>query len=155
MIKYMAALIVVEDVTVARRFYEQVLGQTVGEDFGENIGFVAGFAIHHKSHYQGLIGAGHPIANRPNDAELYFETDDFDGLCARLEQERVEFLHGVVEQPWRQRAMRFYDPDGHIIEVGEPMDVVVRRLHSQGMTAEGIQQATFMPVEYIEQMLAA
>jgi hypothetical protein len=32
---------------------------------------------------------------------------------------QVEYVHPLREQPWRQRVVRFYDPDHHIIEVGE------------------------------------
>ena len=34
--------------------------------------------------------------------------------------------------------IRFYDPDGHIIEVGENMAMVVRRFLAAGMTMEEV-----------------
>jgi len=34
----------------------------------------------------------------------------------------VEFIHEIVEQPWGQKVMRFYDPDYHMIEVGAPIE---------------------------------
>ena len=36
-------------------------------------------------------------------------------------------MHPVKEHSWGQRVVRFYDPDRHIIEVGENMKVVCRR----------------------------
>ena len=46
--------------------------------------------------------------------------------------------------------MRFYDPDRHIIEVGESMPVVVRRFLSQGMTAEETATRMDVPFEYVQ-----
>jgi quercetin dioxygenase-like cupin family protein len=46
--------------------------------------------------------------------------------------------------------MRLYDPDGHVIEIGEPMDITVRRFHQQGWSVERIAEKTGMPHEFIE-----
>lgn len=32
----------------------------------------------------------------------------------------VELIHPIERQAWGQKVFRFYDPDGHIVEVGEP-----------------------------------
>jgi hypothetical protein len=40
----------------------------------------------------------------------------------------------LLEHSWGQRAVRFRDPDGHIIEVGEDMCMVVYRFLDSGMT---------------------
>ncbi len=122
-------LLVVRDLSVSRRFYEQVLGQKVTLDFGANIVFDGGFSLQtakswawfiHKSACEIRFGA--------NDAELYFETEDFDGFAARLEGlDGIRFLHRETEHAWGQRVGRFYDPDDHIIEVGEAMHAVVSR----------------------------
>lgn len=45
--------------------------------------------------------------------------------------------------------MRFYDPDGHIIEVGETMPSVVRRFLAQGLTLEEVAQRMDVPLEYL------
>jgi hypothetical protein len=33
----------------------------------------------------------------------------------------VELIHPILQQAWGQRVFRFYDPDRHIVEIGEPM----------------------------------
>jgi len=53
--KFICPLIVVDDIGVSRRFYEEVLGQRVLFDHGENVSFEGGFAIHLKSHFAGLV----------------------------------------------------------------------------------------------------
>ncbi len=155
MLKYVGPLLVVEDITVSRRFYEDCLGQKVEYDFGENVSFVGNFSIHRKAHYQSLMGdqANFTITPKSNDAELYFETDEIEDLQQRLRQAGIEFIHEIREQPWSQRVMRVYDPDGHILEIGESMENAVLRLHRQGWSLESICQKTGMPRRFVEQAI--
>jgi len=34
-------------------------------------------------------------------------------------------------EPWGQRVIRFYDPDMHIVEVGESLESVACMLHNE------------------------
>jgi len=117
--KFNCSLLVVEDIRRSRNFYELVMNQTVKFDFGENVTFEDGFAIHSKHHFEQLIAPGQ-INTGKNNFELYFEEDNLDALVQRLNEWGVVFLHRVEEQPWKQRVVRFYDPDGHLIEAGKP-----------------------------------
>jgi hypothetical protein len=65
----------------------------------------------------------------------------------------IEYLHDIKEYNWGQRVIRFYDPDDHVIEVGESMTVVCRRFISQGMTIEETAQRTMFPVEFVKACL--
>ena len=56
----------------------------------------------------------------------------------------------MVEHSWGQRVIRFYDPDYHIIEVGEDMEMVVRRFINSGMTEEQVAQRMHVSLEYIK-----
>jgi len=49
--------------------------------------------------------------------------------------------------------MRLYDPDGHLLEIGETMEAVVWRLHQQGWSSARIREKTAMPAEFVEQAL--
>jgi catechol 2,3-dioxygenase-like lactoylglutathione lyase family enzyme len=152
MLKFISPLIVVEDMTRSRQFYEQILEQKVKFDFGVDVAFEGDFTIHLKSHFQSLLGdaAKYPITSKAHNGELYFDSDDIESTYQRLQAAGVEFIEGIREQPWGQRAMRLYDPDGHILEIGEPMDVTVRRFHRQGWSTERIAEKTGMPLEFIE-----
>lgn len=88
--RYVAALVAVDDVARSRRFYEETLGQAVESDYGENVAFKGGFSIHLKSHFSALLD-GRPVGSRANDAELYFEDDDPDGHIVEV-GERLERL---------------------------------------------------------------
>jgi hypothetical protein len=71
--------------------------------------------------------------------ELVFEETDFDGFIEKLDAyPGIERLGGIIEHDWGQRVARFYDPDGHLIEVGEDMGMVIRRFLASGMTMEEV-----------------
>lgn len=77
---------------------------------------------------------------------------DFDGFAAKAKAAGVEIVSETV-MPYGQRVLRIYDPDRHIVEVGEDMGVMVRRLHSEGLTKEQITEKTFMPPEAIDHFM--
>ena len=155
MLKYVGPLIVVENIARSRHFYEDILGQKVEIDFGPNVSFVGNFSIHLKSHFQELLGgaARVPVTKKAHNGELYFEADEIEAVYQDLKQAGVEFIHGIQEQPWGQRVIRFYDPDGYVIESGETMEAAVGRLHRQGMTIEQVQAKTGMPIEFVQHVL--
>jgi hypothetical protein len=111
-----------------------------------------GFSIHLKSHFQSLLGDvdAYPVTQRAHWGELYFETEDLQPIYQRLNDAGVAFIHPICEQPWGQRVMRFYDPDGHIIEIGETMEAVVWRFHERGLSTEIISEKSGMPRGFIE-----
>jgi catechol 2,3-dioxygenase-like lactoylglutathione lyase family enzyme len=151
--KFVCPLIVVRDIEVSRAFYETVLGQKVLHDLGENVSFEGGFAIHLRPHFACLIDANEDeIVSGPKNAELYFEEDDLDAFLKRLATLDINYVHELREQPWGQRVVRFYDPDLHIIEVGEPMEGVVMRFLKAGLSIEETAGRTSMPVEFVRQL---
>ncbi|OPX88832.1 MAG: Glyoxalase-like domain protein [Pelotomaculum sp. PtaB.Bin104] len=154
--KFICPLIVVKDVEQSKNFYENVLKQKVKFDFGENVLFEGDFAIHLASHYQKLLGCdSKQILNKSNNFELYFEADNLEEIYTKLKGEHVEFIHKVLEQPWGQKVIRFYDLDAHIIEIGEPMQTVVLRLANTGLCVNEICTKTSMPAHFVESILNA
>lgn len=147
--KFICPLMVVSDMPRARHFYEQVLNQTMKYDFGENVTYHGDFAIHLQSHFGALID-NKPIQSGGNNFELYFEENDLLPLVQNLKLHNVEFVHELREQPWRQRVVRFYDPDQNIIEIGESMEFLCYRLHHEGLSILEIARATSMPESFVE-----
>lgn len=124
--RFACSLIVVKNVAAARFFYENVLGQKVRNDFGDNVVFDGDFAIHSKAHFRKLI-PGKKMHSKHHFAELYFETTELEKLTQKLDQYGVEIIHQVRVEPWGQKVIRFYDPDGNMIEAGEPMEVFSKK----------------------------
>ena len=91
------------------------------------------------------------IENLYNPQTEYFEEEDFDSFIAYLKEfPKLKYIHGVEEMSWGQRIVRFYDPDFHIIEVGEPMDAVIKRMFKSGMTVEQVSEKSQYPIEYVK-----
>jgi catechol 2,3-dioxygenase-like lactoylglutathione lyase family enzyme len=147
-LKFMCSLITVSDIKKSRDFYENVLGQKVESDYGRNVSF-EGFAIHLRSHFQTLI-ENKEIVVGGNNFELYFESDNLEQIVEKLKTEKVEFIHEIQEAPWRQLAVKFYDPDRNIIEIGETMEYLSFRLHQQGNSFDEISKMTGLSREFIE-----
>ena len=151
--KFLCSLIVVENIEKSRKLYELILKQNVVTDFGENISFEGGFALHKKSHFQTLIGK-HKIISKSNNFELCFEDDELEKIENLIKNEKLEFIHNIMEQPWKQKVMRFYDYDGNIIEIGERMEHVAYRLHKEKLNIEEISKITYLAIEEIQKAIS-
>jgi catechol 2,3-dioxygenase-like lactoylglutathione lyase family enzyme len=56
-----------------------------------------------------LVGSVPPA----EQVTIYFESDDLDGLYARLLSEGIRFDQTPQDMPWLWREARLIDPDGH------------------------------------------
>jgi catechol 2,3-dioxygenase-like lactoylglutathione lyase family enzyme len=155
-ITYRTALIFVRDVARSRQFYCNCLGQQVEYDFGQDIVFKGGFAIHDIQHISRLLH-DRPAPDGPpgkDNLELYFESDDLDSVFKRLSDYGVTFIHGIKQQPWGQRVLRCYDPDRHMVEIGEPISTFVRRFLEEGLSAEEAAARTSVPLADVQKIQA-
>ena len=154
-IKFQSSVLFVKDIKTSRHFYEEVLGQKVLMDHGPHVAFVGGFAIWEADYAHETI-FGRPSSEMGplgrENCELYFETEDLDAAWVRLSEAGVEFVHPIQEQPWGQRGFYLRDPDGHLVDLGEPMPVVIGRFLAQGMSVEEVVKRTFMPLEVVRQI---
>jgi catechol 2,3-dioxygenase-like lactoylglutathione lyase family enzyme len=154
-INYQSAVIFVRDIAASRHFYEELLDQEVEMDFGPNVGFKGGFALWQLGHAFEMVYQHAPDQDEPlgrQNFELYFETADLEALATKLSEADVAFVHPVREQPWGQRVLRVHDPDGHIVELGEPMPAVIVRYLGEGMAPEAVAERTSMPLEIVKQI---
>lgn len=88
-----------------------------------------------------------------NLLNYYIQEDNFDKFANNLRKCDVQYIHPVKEHSWGQRVVRFYDPDRHIIEVGENMKVVCKRFIDSGMTPEQTAERMDVPVEYVNECM--
>lgn len=153
--KYSGVCLMVEDMSRAKRFYTEALSQHIVMDMGQNVTFEGGFSL--QSEYERLLDIPHgDVTQRSHSFELYFEADDLDAVLAGLDSYgAVEFRHRRREAPWGQFSAIFYDPDGHLIEVGETMTALVARFATQGLSPEQIAQRTGLPLPAVHQLLEA
>ena len=146
--QYKGPMLVVNDIDKSVEFYENILGMSVILDFGANKTLTGGLALQTAETYRDFID-GRALCFGGNDFELYFEEDDFDSFIQRLKIFKIEFVHPVKEHSWGQRVVRFYDPDKHIVEVGENMKSVCRRFLESGMTPEQTAERMDVPLNFV------
>mgnify|MGYP001076234632 FL=1 len=151
--KHVCMLISVADINAARKFYEDLFGLEVFQDYGKNIAFTCGLALQQDIDW--LVNLPkEKILKKSNNAEIVFEEQDFDGFLNKLkEYPDIEYLGEVIEHSWGQRVIRFYDLDGHIIEVGEDMKMVIKRFLDTGMTMEEVSVKMDASVEDLTKLL--
>lgn len=114
-------LIVVEDMERSKSFYKDLFGLDVVLDNDGNVILTEGLVLQDKNIWRSLIEK--EILPRNNAAELYFEETDIEGFKKKLENYElpVQYVNPLMEHTWGQKVIRFYDPDGNLIEVGTPM----------------------------------
>ncbi|WP_458397199.1 VOC family protein [Anaerotignum sp.] len=150
--KFKNPLLVVSDMEKAKKFYKDVLNLRVIMDFGANVTLTGGLCLQTKETWMGFIDAKEEdIIFGGNNAEIYFEEDDFDAFAEKLKGiDDIDYVHPVIEHRWGQRVVRFYDPDRHIIEVGENMKFVCRRFLDSGMTEEEVAVRMDVPMKFVQ-----
>lgn len=150
---YLGTVLSVADVKSARKFYEDLFGLEVYQDYGINISFTCGLSL--QQEFDWLIQIPKDkIVRQPNNMELYFEEKDFDGFLRKLKAfPEIRFLGDVIEQSWGQRVIRFYDLDGHIIEVGESMKMVIERFLATGLSLDEISKKMDVSITDLQELL--
>jgi catechol 2,3-dioxygenase-like lactoylglutathione lyase family enzyme len=114
-------LIVVKDIEKSRRFYEDLFGLEMLVDNDGNMVLSDGLALQEEKYWKEFLGKD--IIPESNSCELYFEEANIEGFISKLESmyPEVKYVNRLMTHSWGQKVMRFYDPDGNLIEVGTPM----------------------------------
>jgi catechol 2,3-dioxygenase-like lactoylglutathione lyase family enzyme len=140
-VNYIQAQFAVSDLQRSRRFYEEILHQEIKYDFGSKLIFEGRFSLQLEPDFAGQTGT--------HIAGLYFESDDLDAVLEELKNNYIEIIHPPLEQPWRQRVLRVCDPDGYVIEIGDTVEIMILRLHHDGLSVQEIAAQTQISPEVI------
>lgn len=153
--KYKTTLIVVEDIEKSKQFYHDVLGLEVIQDFGANVVLAGGLALQTVKTWEDFIHMKENQIKFGNNAgELYFEEENMDQFIKKLNQlDYIEYVHPLKEHSWGQRIIRFYDLDKHMIEVGENIEMVVKRFLDKGLSIEQTAIRMDVSVDFIKSCL--
>ena len=114
-------LIVVKDIERSRKFYHDLFGLDVILDNDGNMILTEGLVLQDESIWKKFIEKD--VFHENNSCELYFEERDIDGFYQKLKSlyPDIEYVNTLLTHSWGQKVIRFYDPDGNLIEVGTPM----------------------------------
>jgi len=114
-------LIVVKDIERSRAFYHDLFGLDLILDNDGNMILSDGLVLQEEKYWKKFIGK--EIIPESNSCELYFEDADPEEFVKRLENyyPEVKYVNRLMTHSWGQKVIRFYDPDGNLIEVGTPL----------------------------------
>lgn len=114
-------LIVVSDIEKSIAFYKDLLGLNVILDQDGNVIMSEGLVLQDKAIWERFLEK--EVIFRNHASELYFGEADLEAFAKKLENyhEPIVYVNRLMEHAWGQKAIRFYDPDGNLIEVGTPM----------------------------------
>lgn len=114
-------LIVVKDMERSIGFYKELFGLDVILDNDGNVIMTEGLVLQDAEIWKSFTGK--EIIERNNASELYFEERNMEDFIRKLEnyREPIEYVNRLMTHSWGRQVVRFYDPDGNLIEVGTPM----------------------------------
>jgi catechol 2,3-dioxygenase-like lactoylglutathione lyase family enzyme len=119
-IHYRHGIALVQNMEESKHFYRDIIGLPIEKDYGSFVLFSGNFAIHSADLFYSYIKKPYQGEKMGHDnVDFYFTTSDLDGLQSRLKENKVCFIHEILQQAWGERVIRFYDPDGHIVEIGD------------------------------------
>lgn len=125
MITFYNTIVFTHDLPTAVAFYRDVLEQEVLEDHGTIVFLANHLVLHDAASITATVtGAADARSHEPQgrgNLLVYFETDDVEAAFRRVEASGARIVHPVVRQEWGQAVFRFLDPDGHLLEIGEPL----------------------------------
>lgn len=145
-------LLVVSDIERSVEFYKEVLGLHKIMDFGANVTLTGGLCLQSLDSWTEFIDNKNTTFEN-NSFEIYFEEEDFDSFSEKIKKFDLKFVHPIKEHSWGQRVVRFYDPDMHIIEVGEDLKTVCKRFLQSGMTKDQIAARMDVPIKLVNSLL--
>ena len=143
-------LIVVDDIELSKKFYKELFGLDIVVDFDGNVILTEGLVLQDRKIWEKFLGR--EVTYGHHDAELYFEENQMDAFVERLKNSsfEIQYVNPLMEHDWGQRVVRIYDPDMHVIEVGETMEYVARRFLVQGLSVEETAAKTQLPLSMVE-----
>ena len=120
-LKYRGTLLVVKDCDTALKFYRDLFGFELVQDNDGNMELTGGLYLQEAAYWEEFTEK--QVISRNNSTELYFEEADIEAFAEKLEKlyPDTEYVNRLMTHSWGQKVIRFYDPDGNLIEVGTPV----------------------------------
>ena len=113
-------LVVVKDIEKAKEFYKSVFGLYVILNTEGNVILTEGLVLQEEAVWKDCIDKN--IVKYSNSSELYFEEAHIEEFVMKLEKlyPDTKYVSKLTTYPNGKKILRFYDPDGNMIEVGTP-----------------------------------
>lgn len=114
-------MIAVKDLERSRVFYHDLFGLDMVLDNDGNMILTEGLVLQDAAIWSRFLEK--EILPESNSCELYFEERDIEAFVQKLETlyPSVQYVNRLMTHSWGQKMVRFYDPDGNLIEVRTPL----------------------------------
>ena len=111
-------LIVVNDIEKSKKFYKELFGLSVVLDQDGNVILTEGLVLQDAKIWKGFVQKD--ILWKNHATELYFEEQDIEAFVEKLSaySEEICLINSLTKDSFGKRTIRFYDPDGNLVEVG-------------------------------------
>lgn len=112
-------LIVVKDIESSKQFYKELFGLDVILEQEGNAILTEGLVLQESKVWEETLGQ--KVVWKNHASELYFEETDLELFLEKLRkyEREIQILSWPEATEGARRAVRFYDPNGNMIEVGE------------------------------------
>ena len=112
-------VIVVKDVERSKQFYKELFGLDVILDQEGNVILTEGLVLQDAKVWEQAIGQD--VVWKNHASEPYFDETDLELFLEKLQkyEREIQILSWPEAAEGARRAVRLYDPDGNMIEVGE------------------------------------
>ena len=112
-------VIVVKDIESSKQFYKELFGLDVILDQEGNAILTEGLVLQESKVWEETLGQ--KVVWKNHASELYFEETDLELFLEKLQkyEREIKILSLPEAAEGARRAVRFYDPNGNMIEVGE------------------------------------
>jgi len=119
-IRFRNAIALVRDIKISKTFFADTLGIPIVQDTESYVLFEGHFAIHSAELFYEYIEKPYDGEKMGRDnLDLYFTTSNLAAMQEKLTRAGVTFIHGIRKCAWGESVLRIYDPDGHIVEIGD------------------------------------
>lgn len=111
-------LLVVKNIQKSKQFYQELFGLDVVLERDENIILTEGLVLQEEKLWEECLNTD--VITKNNSCELYFEEREIEIFIQKLEDlyPSITYVTPLTTHSWGQKVVRFYDLDGHLIEVG-------------------------------------
>lgn len=112
-------VIVVKDIESSKQFCKELFGLDVILDQEGNAILTEGLVLQESKVWEETLGQ--KVVWKNHASELYFEETDLELFLEKLQkyEREIKILSLPEAAEGARRAVRLYDPDGNMIEVGE------------------------------------
>ena len=100
-------LIVVKDIEHSKQFYHDLFGLNTILDNDGNVILTEGLVLQDEKIWKEVLNKDIIPENHASELEKLYPN--------------VRYVNRLMTHSWGQKVVRFYDPDGNLIEVGTPM----------------------------------